>query len=255
LIGETLRRVKFAPILTATILAILLLLLVRTAATVLVLLFVGILISLYLRALSGYLERRLRIPDPFSYVAALSLTIAAVTALVWSLVPPVVHQSGQLFTVLPNYIAGWESGLDAMLTKYPGLREVVGPGDNRILGIIYERAKDTVGDVVPRAIGLVHGAINLFAVAVLLIYLPTFRALAGAAADTRAELADVRNPSPLLHAILALALLLVAVVLAIYKPRGLTRHGWRKQQSHHLRRGKPEVDHGAERDPGSVPAA
>lgn len=177
MIGETLRRVKFAPILTATILAILLLLLVRTAATVLVLLFVGILISLYLRALSDYLERRLSLPDPFSYVAALSLTIAAVTALVWSLVPPVVHQSGQLFTVLPNYIAGWESGLDGLLTKYPGLREVVGPGDNRILGIIYERAKDTVGDVVPRAIGLVHGAINVFAVGVMGIYLSLHPAL------------------------------------------------------------------------------
>jgi predicted PurR-regulated permease PerM len=177
LIGETLRRVKFAPILTATILTILMLLLVRTAATVLVLLFIGILISLYLRAVADYLERRFKLPDPFSYVAALGLTIAALATLVWVLVPPVVHQTQQLFTVLPNYIAGWESGLDALLVKYPGLREVVGPGDNRILQIIYDRGKDTFGDVVPRAIGLVHGAINVFAVMVMGIYLSLHPAL------------------------------------------------------------------------------
>jgi predicted PurR-regulated permease PerM len=177
LIGETLRRVKFAPILTATILTILMLLLVKTAATVFVLLFLGILISLYLRALSGYLERRLKLPDPFSYIAALALTITSIVALVWSLVPPVVYQTQQLFAVLPNYIAGWESGLDAMLAKYPGLRDVVGTGENRILGVIFERAKDTFGDVVPRAIGLVHGAINLFAVGVMGIYLSLHPAL------------------------------------------------------------------------------
>jgi hypothetical protein len=53
----------------------------------------------------------------------------------------------------------------------------VGPGDNRILQIIYDRAKDTFGDVVPRAIGLVHGAINVFAVMVMGIYLSLHPAL------------------------------------------------------------------------------
>jgi predicted PurR-regulated permease PerM len=175
--GETLRRVRFAPILTATILTILLLLLVRTAATVLVLLFVGILISLYLRAVADWIEKRLRLPDPFSYMAALFLTLASLAALMLTLVPPVVHQMQQLFTVLPNYIAGWETGLDALLAKYPGLRDVVGTGENRIIGLIYERAKETFGDVVPRAIGLVHGAINVFAVGVMGIYLSLHPAL------------------------------------------------------------------------------
>ncbi len=175
--GETLRRVRFAPILTATVLTILMLLLVRTAATVLVLLFLGILISLYLRALTDQIERRLRIPDPFSYVAALGLSIAFLVTMVWVLVPPVVHQTQQLLLVLPNYIAGWETALDGLMAKYPGLRDVVGSGDNRILGLIYERAKETFGDVVPRAIGLVHGAINVFAVGVMGIYLSLHPAL------------------------------------------------------------------------------
>lgn len=177
MIAETLRRVRFAPILTATILTILLLLLVRTAATILVLLLLGILISLYLRALSGVFERRLRVPDPFSYVAALSVTIAAVAALLWVLVPPVVEQTQQLFNVLPDYIAGWEAGLERAMARYPGLRDIVGPGDHRILRALYSRLTETFGGVVPRAIGLLHGAINVFAVGVMAIYLSLHPAL------------------------------------------------------------------------------
>jgi predicted PurR-regulated permease PerM len=177
LIGETLRRVRFAPLLTATVLTVLLLLLVRTVADILVLLLLGILISLYLRAITEVIERRLRIPDPFSYIAALGLTIAFLGGLVWVLVPPVIEQTQQLFLVLPDYISGWEKGLEGWMTKYPGLRDIVGPGDHRILRAIYDRIADTFGDVVPRAIGLVHGAINVFAVAVMGIYLSLHPAL------------------------------------------------------------------------------
>ncbi len=37
------------------------------------------------------------------------------------------------------------------------------------------------------------------------------------------------SPAPLLHAGVALLLLLVATTLSVYKPRGMTRYGWRKQ--------------------------
>jgi hypothetical protein len=70
--------------------------------------------------------------------------------------------------------------------------------------------------------------IAVFATIVLLIYMETFRLMAGVAADSSAALSVVRNSSPRLHAVLALLLLLVAMVLAIYKPRGMTRYGRRK---------------------------
>ena len=70
-------------------------------------------------------------------------------------------------------------------------------------------------------------AINLFATALLLLYLQTFRSLADVASDRTADLSEVRNLSPLLHAVLAVVLLLAAVVLAVYKPRGLTPYGRR----------------------------
>ena len=61
---------------------------------------------------------------------------------------------------------------------------------------------------------------TVFATSVLLVYMETFRAMARVAADPTADLAVVRNPSPVVHAALALVLLLVATVLAVYKPWG-----------------------------------
>lgn len=57
----------------------------------------------------------------------------------------------------------------------------------------------------------------------------TFAAMATVAASAGVDLGTVRNPSPVLHAALALVVLLVATVLAVYKPRGITPYGWRKQ--------------------------
>lgn len=57
----------------------------------------------------------------------------------------------------------------------------------------------------------------------------TFRQMAGVAADPVVDLGLVRNPSPMVHAILALVLLLVATVLGVYKPFGMTVYGRRKQ--------------------------
>jgi hypothetical protein len=72
--------------------------------------------------------------------------------------------------------------------------------------------------------------INVLATVILTSYMATFRFMAGVAADPSIEVSAVRNVSPVLHATLALFVLLVATVLAIYKPRGVTPYGWRKQR-------------------------
>ena len=75
--------------------------------------------------------------------------------------------------------------------------------------------------------------INVFATIVLLLYMQTLGSLAGVAAETTLssdDLGVLRSPSPVLHAGAALLLLLVATTLAVYKPRGVTRYGQRKQR-------------------------
>lgn len=69
--------------------------------------------------------------------------------------------------------------------------------------------------------------LTVFATIVLLIYMETFALMARVAADPGADVGWVRNPSPIIHAVLALLVLLVANVLAVFKPRGMTPYGQR----------------------------
>jgi hypothetical protein len=71
--------------------------------------------------------------------------------------------------------------------------------------------------------------LTAFSTAILLVYLRTFALMAAAAGDHSLELAAVRNPSPILHSVLALVVLGAATILAIFKPTGLTRYGWRRR--------------------------
>jgi hypothetical protein len=80
---------------------------------------------------------------------------------------------------------------------------------------------------------LVKLEINIVAILVLLNYMDTLSQLVGVAAKTALSSADLlrlRAPTSVAHAGGALLFLLVATVLSVYKPRGLTRYGWRKQQ-------------------------
>jgi hypothetical protein len=75
--------------------------------------------------------------------------------------------------------------------------------------------------------------INLFATIVLLLYMQTLSFFAGVATEVTSYNTVpgvLRSPSAVLHAGAALLLLLVATTLAVYKPRGMTPYGQRKQR-------------------------
>lgn len=99
--------------------------------------------------------------------------------------------------------------------------------------------------------------ITVFATAFLLTYMETFRHMADVAANPSADLGMIRNGSPALHATLALLVLLVATVLAVYKPRGVTRYGWRKEREERRERHedhrRPRAPDTQLRDPAPCP--
>jgi predicted PurR-regulated permease PerM len=170
-------RFRFAPILTATVLTVLALWLFSSVAQVFLLLFLGILISLYLGAVSDWVEVKARIPRGAAFAVAVVGSLGALVLLGWILVPPVVTQTQQLITALPEFIKTWEAGLDNLAIRFPFLKEAIGTGDNRIITAVYERVSSMFGDVVPRVFGLVHAAIDVFAVGVMGIYLALHPAL------------------------------------------------------------------------------
>jgi hypothetical protein len=80
---------------------------------------------------------------------------------------------------------------------------------------------------------LVKLVINVVAIMGLRLYMQTLSFIAGVAAETTSsggDLSGLRSPSPLIHAGLGMLLLLVAVTLSVYKPRGMTRYGQRRQR-------------------------
>lgn len=72
-------------------------------------------------------------------------------------------------------------------------------------------------------------AATILATGVLVLYLQTLGALADLARS--ADTAALQSPSPALHAAGAALLLVIALVLSVYKPRGVTAYGWRRQQA------------------------
>lgn len=75
-------------------------------------------------------------------------------------------------------------------------------------------------------------ALNLVSTVVLLLYMENVVHLADAAAAGALGSGDLwgLRVQAVLHSGAALGLLLAATALSVYKPRGLTHHGWRKQQ-------------------------
>lgn len=72
--------------------------------------------------------------------------------------------------------------------------------------------------------------LTVLATLVLLSYTQTVNFLANAAADPNTDLSSLSSGSGLLHAGGGLVVLLLIMTLSVYKPQGITRYGWRKQQ-------------------------
>ena len=73
---------------------------------------------------------------------------------------------------------------------------------------------------------MVKFLLTIFATGILMLEAQTISRLAEAAAT----ISDPRElPGSLPHSVGGLLVLLVSAVLAVYKPRGMTRYGWRRK--------------------------
>jgi hypothetical protein len=70
--------------------------------------------------------------------------------------------------------------------------------------------------------------LTIFSTVVLLLHIPSVSALAEAAREAN-EAGDGRIGGDFLHPGVGLLVLLVIMMLNVYKPRGMTPYGWRKQ--------------------------
>lgn len=171
-------RFKFAPILTATVLTVLGIWLFKTVAQVFVLLMLGVLISLYLGALAGRIQRHTRAPERAALAMAIIGSLGALALLAFVLGPPVTEQTRKLFAQMPQFISAWENLIDNLADKFPALRDMIGAkGEHRTVQAIYEQLSGTFGSIPTKVFEIVHAAINIFAVGVMAIYLSLHPAL------------------------------------------------------------------------------
>lgn len=160
-------------VLAATIFTILVLLFVYSVAEVLLLLFIAALFSLYLGAVTDFMERRLGVPRWLGLVATLLLTLAASGLLVMLIIPPVLQQTHELINAMPLLLAQWEASLLQLAARYPVIGQMLPP--SLVAGGYFDPLLESVGSyftgIFPYIFSGLHFLINLISVLVMGIYL------------------------------------------------------------------------------------
>ena len=170
-------RFAFGPILAASVFTVVAIWLWLRVADVFLLLFLGVLISLYLGALAGVLHRHAKIPERLAFILAIVVSFGGLVVLFYALIPPLIQQTQDLVKVLPNYISGWEAAIDRLAERVPALQGVYTPGQHKILSAVYSQVQGQFGSVVPKVLGLVEVLVSLFSVVVMGLYLSVHPAM------------------------------------------------------------------------------
>lgn len=157
----------------ATILFLLLLLFVYSIAQILVLLFLAVLFSLYLGAITDVLQRRIGAPRPVGLTLALVLTAAVAGGVGYLMVPPVTEQASDLVYQLPRQLERWEAQLQDAAEHRPMIRNVIGQLDEgeSYVGSVLAEIGNFFRGAVPYLFTGVRFTIHLASVLVMGVYL------------------------------------------------------------------------------------
>lgn len=159
-------------VLAATIGAVLVLLFVYSVANVLLLLFIAALFSLYLGAVTDFLEARARIPRGVGLSVALLLTALLAFGVGWLVVPPVLAQTQDLLLALPGEITRWAASLRDLSVRYPLLGQLVPPDVlERQMAEFAGRAGTMVGGLFPYLFSTFNTLIHGISVLVMGVFL------------------------------------------------------------------------------------
>lgn len=159
--------------LIATISALLLLLFLYSIAEILLLLFIAVLFSLYLGAITDTLQVRLGVPRGLGLFLGVVVTAFALTGVGFLIVPPVSNQTQELIYALPRQLELWEDRLLDLADRSPVAAQLLGPlreGESYVGSIIQEIGGYFRG-IVPYVFSGVQFLIHAISVLVMGIYL------------------------------------------------------------------------------------
>ena len=171
------QRFRFGPILGATVITVLLIWLFYSVAEVLLLLFIAVIVSLYLGSVTDFLVARLPVTRPFAFTVAIFLTLGAVYSLGALLMPPVIEQTQQLLSVLPNYINAWQEALQKLATRFPRLLGGAADPQAQVVNAIVAQVEGLASRAVPTVINVAHQIVNVVSILVMGIYMALYPGL------------------------------------------------------------------------------
>ncbi|HEX6938717.1 MAG TPA: AI-2E family transporter [Longimicrobiales bacterium] len=157
----------------ATISALLLLLFLYSIAEILLLLFIAVLFSLYLGAITDTLQVRLGVPRGLGLFLGVVVTALALTGVGFLVVPPVSDQTQELLNTLPRQLELWEDRLLHLADRSPVAAQLLGPlreGESYVGSIIQEIGGYFRG-IVPYVFSGMQFLIHAISVLVMGIYL------------------------------------------------------------------------------------
>lgn len=171
------QRFRYAPILGATVITVLLIWLLYSVAEVLLLLFIAVLVSLFLGSVTDFIVARLPVPRPLAFTAAIFLTLGSVYGLGALLVPPVVEQTQQLLSVLPNYINAWQDALRRLAARFPALLAGAADPQAEVVNAVVSQIKGFASQAVPTVLSIGHQIVNVVSILVMGIYMALYPGL------------------------------------------------------------------------------
>lgn len=160
-------------VLLATISALLLLLFLYSIAEILLLLFIAVLFSIYLGAITDALQARLGVPRGLGLFTAVIATVLALVGVGFLIVPPVTGQAQELLNLLPRQLEYWEDELLRLADRSPVAAALLGPlreGESYV-GAILQEIGGYFRGIVPYVFSGVQFLIDVVSVLVMGIYL------------------------------------------------------------------------------------
>jgi predicted PurR-regulated permease PerM len=142
-------------------------------ASVLLLFFIGVLLALYLTAITDAFQRWLGMPRLVGLLLSLLLTLLGVIFTIYMIVPPLVEQVRTLIENLPALIASWDRQLHDWAERSELGAQLIGhrpPDHSYVTGWVAQIA-GYFQDVVPYLFGGVALVIQITSVMVMGIYL------------------------------------------------------------------------------------
>jgi predicted PurR-regulated permease PerM len=160
-------------LLAVVIITLLVLWFLYSIASILLLVFIAVLFSLYLGAITDALQRTFALPRTAGVLIAVLATFLALLGIGYLIVPPLVAQTQELLSALPLQLELWEIQLRELAQRSPVFAELLRPRapEATYVGSIVQEVSGYFRGVVPYIFSGVGFVVRIFSIVVMGIYM------------------------------------------------------------------------------------